>query len=137
MDVPAVRLLVRVVVVGIVVELTDFVPAVHHWNAALRQHPGMERQITGHRPLQFKGIALKVGGLYPAQGCSGTAQPGVSQAGIVVVQLAPGVAAREVTGKPVVEVALMGHLVGAEALSQPGIIQPPADIVVTAQIVEE
>lgn len=137
MDIAAVRLLFRVLVIGVVVELPHLVPAVQHRDAALGEHPGVEHEVAGDGPLQLEGVLLIVGGLHTAQGGGGAAQAGVPQPGVVVVELPPAVAARPLAGEPVVEVLLVGHLVGAEVLLQPGVIQPPADVVVAAQVIEK
>ncbi len=93
-DVAAVVPLFPVVMVGVVVELPHFVAAVQHRDAALGEHPGVEHQVAGDGPLQLEGVLLIVGGLHAAQGGGGAAQTGVSQTGVVVVELAPALAAR-------------------------------------------
>ena len=97
----------------------------------------MKHQVTGNCPFQLEGILLIVRSLHATQRGGCAAEPGVAQARIVVVQLAPAVAAGPLAGEPVVQVLLVGNLIGSEAAAQPGIIQTPADVVVAAQVVEE
>ena len=95
----------------------------------------MESQVTGHGPLQQEGVPLRR--LHAAEGGRGAAEPGVPQAGIVVVELPPAGAPGELAGEVVVQIALMGHLVDAAVLAQPGVVQAPADVVVAPEVVQE
>ena len=136
-DIPAVVPLVRIVVIGIVIEPAHLIPAVDDRDATLGQHPGVEGQVTGNGPFPLEGVPLAFRRFQSAEGGGGAAEPGVAQTGVVVIQLSSRVAAGEFPGKPVVQIALVGYLVGAGVLRQPGIVQSPADIIVTAQVVEE
>lgn len=82
-EIPAVLPLLRVIVIGIVVALADLIPAVDHRNAALRQHPRVQGQVAGDRPLHSERIPLRR--FQTAQRSGGAAEPGVPQPGIVVV----------------------------------------------------
>ncbi len=62
----------------------------------------MQRQIARNCPLPLKWIALVFRGFDSAKRCRSPAQPGVSQPGIVVVQLAPAIAPRPFSGKVIV-----------------------------------
>ena len=135
MQIPAVRLLQRVQVVGIVVLPGDLVPAVEHRNAALCQKKRVEHLVQGQGLVQLLPIVLKAGRLHAAQAGGGSAQPGIPQPGVFVIQLSPG-AAVEAAPEPVVEEALVGDLLHAE-LFKVRIVEAPADVVVAAQIVEE
>ena len=134
-EIAAVLPLVGVVVIAPVVEPAHLVAAVNHGDAALAEHPGVEGQIAGHGPLQKGGVPLRR--LHAAEGGGGAAEAGIPQAGVVVIELPPAGTAGPFAGKPVVEEFLVGHLVRAGGLRQPGIIQAPADVVVAAEVVEE
>ena len=126
-----------VLMVGVVVQLTHLVAAVQHGDAALNEHPCVQHQIAGDCALQLEGVLLVVCSLHAAQGCGGAAEAGVAKARVVVVQLAPAVAAGPLAGEPVIQVFLVCNLVRAKAAAQPGVIQTPADVIMAAQVVEE
>ncbi len=66
-DIAAVVPLLGVVVITVVVELAYLVAAVDHGDAALREHPCVERQVAGDGALKLEGVSLKHRGLHAAQ----------------------------------------------------------------------
>ena len=131
-EVAAVCLFVRIVVIGIVIQLSHLVTAVQHGNTALGQHPGVEHDIAVQCPL----LLFEAGLFHAAERGGGAAEPGVAQFGVVVIQLAPGPASRPLAGEPVVEIFFVGNLLYGK-LTQPGVVQSPANVVVTAEIILE
>ena len=125
-----------VVTVAVVVQLADFIPGVQHRDAAQGEHVGMQHHVQPNGQLKRRVVARFQRGLYAAQRRGGAAHARVAQAGVVVVQLAPGGTARNPAAEIVVEEPLVGHLLLAEP-AQEVIIQPPADVVVAAQVVQE
>ena len=132
----AVLLPVRIIVVGIVVELRDLVPAVDHRHPAEGEDEGMQHHIQAQRLLQRLPVSGFHRRLHSAQGGRPAAQPGVPQPGIVVVQLAPGRASLPFPRQVIVQEPLVGNLLLGEA-PQEVIVQSPADIVMAADIVQE
>ena len=88
-QIPAVVSLHRIVMISIVVFLRDLISAVDHRNPAEGKHQRMKHHIQPdgfrHRLLP----AFLPGGFNPAQGSCRTAQPGVPQSGIIVIQFTP------------------------------------------------
>ena len=126
----------RVLMVGIIVLLADLVAAVQYRDSALGEKEGMEHDIQADGTVQFIVVKLILGGFNTAQGSSGAAQTGITEAGIVVVELSAGVTVIAFAGQIIVEIFLVCDFFYAE-LPEVGIIQSPADIVMAAQIIEE
>ena len=125
-----------VLMIGIVIFLADLIAAVEDRDAALGEEEGVEHDVQTDGPLQLPVILLVLGGLDAAQRSGRTAQAGVAQAGIVVVELSAGIAVIASAGQVVIEIFLVGDLLHAE-LFEEIVIEAPADIVVAAQVVEE
>ena len=135
-EVTAVIPLERILVVGVVVFLADLVAAVEDRDAALGEEEGVQHDVKADGAVQLGGILLVFSGLDAAEGRGRAAQAGVAQAGIIVVELAAGVAVIALAGQVIVEVFLVGDLLHAVHLEEV-VVEAPADVVVAAQVVEE
>src|SRR5699024_4670221 len=102
---PAVLPLDGVTVVAVVVQLPQLVAAVKNGQAALGKEEGVEHAVQ----IQ----ALLRPGFHAAKGGGGAAVPGISQPGIVVVKLSPGLAAKALALEVVAEEPLVGHFLHA------------------------
>ena len=96
----------------------------------------MQRQVITDGSLLCGLVAGKTGALDSAQGCGRAAQPGVAQAGIIVVQFPDGKGICRFTRKEIVQIFFVRYFLEPE-LRQETIIQSPADIIMAAQVILE
>ena len=92
-EIPGVIPLERIIVIGVVIELADLVSGVEDRDAALGEQEGVEHEIQLDRALQLLVVALVLRRLNAAQRRRRAAQSRIAELRIVVVELAPGVAA--------------------------------------------
>ena len=136
MDIAGILAFVRIFLIGIIIDLTDLIPAVNHGNPRLKQHIGVKHEVHADGVIHLFLILLKTGAFNAAHRGGGAAEPGVPGHRVVIVQFSPAPAAREFSGIIVVEEPLVGHFIHSLPLQERK-IQPPADIVMTAEIVQE
>ena len=96
----------------------------------------MEHQIHPHRPFHGRLVLLEPGFLYPAHGSRGAAESGVTRNRIRIVQLAPAGAVPGISLEIIVQILFVGTLPETFRL-QRAVVKPPADIIMTAQIIEK
>ena len=92
-EIPGVIPLERIIVIGVVIELADLVSGVEDRDAALGEQEGVEHEIQPDRALQLLVVALVLRRLNAAQRRRRAAQSRIAELRIVVVELAPGIAA--------------------------------------------
>ena len=126
----------RIIVIGVIVELTDLIARVQDRDSALGQQESVEHDVEADAAFDFPLVLLVFRRLDPAEGSCRSAESGVAQAGIVIVKLAAGVTVVALAGEIVVEVFLVRHFRDAELL-EIIVVQAPADVVVAAQVVQE
>ncbi len=136
MDITGIRRFVGILLVGIIIDLADLVATVQNRNAGLHEHVGVEHQIHPHRPFHSRLILLEPGFLDPAHGSGGAAESGVTRDRIRIVQLTPAGAVPGIPLEIIVQILFVGTLPEPFRL-QRAVVKPPADIIMTAQIIEE
>ena len=122
--------------IGIVVLAADLVARVEHRDTAEREHAGVQHQVQPQRLFELFVVFLIPGTFDAAERGCRPAEAGVAEAGIVIVKFAAGRAAGKAAGQIIIQILLMRYLAHTE-LPEEGIVQPPADVVVAAQIIEE
>ena len=128
--------LVRIILVGIIVDLCDLVSAVEYRNTGLHKHIRMQHQVLADRQIHRGRILLKAGLFDSTHGRSCTAEAGISGHRISIVQLAAARAVSCIALEIVIQVLLMGALHHA-LLLQCRVIQSPADIIVATQVIQK
>ena len=96
----------------------------------------MKHNVQADGIVKFVIILLKLSALNPAHGRSRTAESGIAGHRIVVVKLSPAYTACHPPGKIIIQEPLMRDLLHSPFLKR-SIIQPPANVIVTSQIVQE
>ncbi len=122
--------------VVIIILLADFVATVKNRNAALSQQKSMKHDIQPDGMLKFPAISLIFCRLYAAKRSRRTAKTRIAETRIVIVEFSAGIASPVISLQIVVKIFLVFNLVNSE-LCEEIIIQPPADIVVAAEIIQE
>ncbi len=94
----------------------------------------MEHQVLCNGRLQFRLILFIQGALHTAHGSGRPAETGVLSHRIVIIQFSSAPAAFKFSGKILVQLVLhFPHAPGPQRI----IVQPPADIIMAAQIIQE
>ena len=134
--IPGVRCLFGIVLIGVVIDLSHLVPAVKHRDARLKQHERVEHGIQPDSLLHGLPVMAESCFFHTAHGGGGSAEPGVARGRVVIVQDAPAETLRYPSCKEIIQKFLMGNLPHPPPF-QKRIIQSPAYIIVTPQIIEE
>ena len=96
----------------------------------------MQHEIKPERLLQLLVISLIQGRFDPAQARRRSAQPGVAKPWIIIVQFSTCVRLECHAAEILIQKLFMCHLIDTELPEEP-IIQPPADIVMTPEVIQE
>ena len=135
-EIAAVVIAERVVMIAVVIQLADLVAAVDDRDAALRKEKCVQHDVQPDRPVQLGGILLVHGGLDAAQRGRRASKSRVAERRIVVIEFAAGVGALPFSSKKIVQIFLVRNLLHAES-AQEIVVESPADVVVAAQVIEE
>ena len=128
--------LVRIILVGIVVDLCDLVSTVEYRNTGLHKHIRMQHQILADCQIHCGRILLKAGFFDSTHGSGRSAEPRISGHRIGIVQLTAARAVSCIALEIVIQVLLVGALHHA-LLLQCRIIQSPADIIMATQVIQK
>ena len=128
--------LVRIILVGIIVDLCDLVSTVEYRNTGLHKHIRMQHQILADRQIHRSRILLKAGFFDSAHGSGRSAEPRISGHRIGIVQLTAARAVPGIALEVVIQVLLVGALHHA-LLLQCRVIQSPADIIMATQVIQK
>ena len=122
--------------IGVIILLRDLIPGVQNRDPALGEQKCMQHDIESECLLQLSLILLVQRSLDSAQACGRSAQSGVSQPRIVIVQFASCIRVEQISAEIVIQELLVRDLVYAELL-QKRVVQPPPDIIMAAQVIQE
>ena len=135
-QITAVIALDRVIVIGIIIFLTDLVTAVEDRDAGLREQECVQHHVELDRFPELPLVLLILGRLDTAEGCGRSAETRITEARIIVVELAAGIASPVSALQVIIDILLVRNLLDPELLQELE-IKSPADIVVAAQIIQE
>ncbi len=127
--VPVFRLFIR-----IIVELSDLISAVKHWDSRLGKHICMKHQVKGNRSGQFFLITFIQRAFHAAHGSCCRAEPGILRNRIIIVQFTSALTVFPISGKIAVQETFVLCLLHPPAL-QSRIVQSPANIIMAAQVI--
>ena len=135
-DVTGIWCFIRVILVRIIVHLTNLIPAVKNRNSRLHKHIGMKHHI--HLDCLFHSlfIMLESSLLHTTHRSSCSAESCISCNRILIVKNTSAVALSCIALEIIIQVFLMRAFLDS-FLTKSCIIQPPANVIMTAQIIEE
>ena len=126
----------RIFMVSIVIFLTNLIPAVDNRDTGLRQHIHMQCQIVTDCSLCCLFVSLIGSFLDTTQRSGCTTLAGISGSRVCIIQFSSCKRIFIIACEEITQVFLVSHFIDTE-LSKPSIVQSPADIVMTTQIIQE
>ena len=101
---------VRIILIGIIIELTNLISAVDNRNAGLNKQIGVEHQNFLNGTLNSRRVLCLQRSLQTAQGCRRSAKSRILQYRIIIIQLAPRIAACCHAPEIFIQILLMRNL---------------------------
>ena len=108
-NIAAVYAFIRIFLISIIIDLSDFISAVQHWDTGLGEHIGMKHQVHADSFFHFLSILFKSGAFYSAHGSCCSAESCILCDRIIVVEFSAARTSLEFTCEIIIQEPFVFH----------------------------